>query len=86
MAQYLFNNKDTFYVYDFSKPRVRATVTCGNKTWCDTVDKFEMVYCLDYTSSYYEMFLYDICKYAEIKDMLLKRLEEKQFANVKIIK
>lgn len=86
MKQYLFENENVSYTYDFSELAVRVTITEGNASKCSIANIFDIAYCLDYMSSDFELLSYDKCPYAELRRMLLKRLEEKQYANVKIIK
>lgn len=85
MAQTFYCNYRT-YVLDFTKKKVRMTTTENGESWTSVEDKFSILSSLQHVSGQYAMFMYEVGKYDEIKAMLLKKLEEKQWSNLTIIK
>lgn len=85
MAQTFYCNYCT-YVLDFTKKKVRMTTTENGESWTSVEDKFSILSMLQHVAGQYMMFIYDNSKYDEIKAMLLKKLEKKQWSNLTIIK
>lgn len=78
----LYDRSDKQYTFDFTKKRVKEN---GKM-----MSKFDMGYTLEHNGDHWgglSITLYESAySYEEVKDKLLKHLEEKQFGNVTIIK
>lgn len=90
-VEYLYNQKQREFVYDFRKPRVKETtkyLDSGTER-TEVMEKFSMGYLIEGNGDFYfgiGVTISNSYRYEEVKQRLLELLETKKFENVTIIK